>query len=412
MASGETHCVTSTIPAPDGAANYGPYHLAEVRWDANGRDLVVWFRNSRTIKLLRYAEESGLWRTVDEKMADTTEIPEPESKLRPMVSIKQSFDEEPPTLWISDSEHSGKPLWNPNPQLSHMALGKASLYQWTDKSGAHWTGGLVLPVGYRAGTKYPLVIQTHGVWDKMFMTDGCFPVAMSARPLASAGFVVLQMGLVNPGLHTGSPTEADEAAAGIDGAIEKLISDGLIDPSRIGITGFSRTSWHIETELVKHPHRFAAAIMADGIDESYMQYILFGDGHDNLREESERINQGLPFGANLTKWFESSATFHLDRLTTPVRVEAHGPESLLGEWQIYASLRLQHKPVDLIYFLGEQHILQNPADRFVSQQGAVDWYRYWLKGEEDSDPRKRSQYRRWENLRAERDSQGERYLEP
>jgi hypothetical protein len=409
--SGEIRCVTSTPPERD-AADFGPYHLNRVRWAENGQDLVVWFRNTKMIKLVRYTEENERWQTIEERIVDTMEIADSSNSNLPTISIKQSFDDGPPALWISDAGLPGLELWDPNPQFSHMIFGKASLYQWTDKSGEHWTGGLVLPVGYRAGEKYPLVIQTHGVWDKMFMTDGCFPTAMAARPLASAGFVVLQIGSVDPVLHPGTPTEADEATVGIDGAIDKLTSDGLIDTNRIGITGFSRTSWYVETELVKHPHRFAAAIIADGIDEGYLQYLLFGDGNEDLRKESERINMGPPFGVNLSRWLESSATFHLDRIATPVRVEAHGPESLLGEWQIYASLRLEHKPVDLIYFLGEQHILQNPADRLASQQGAVDWYRFWLKGEEDPGPRKRSQYRRWETLRAECDLEGAHNLKP
>lgn len=411
LPSSETRCVTWAPPERDGAPDYGRYHLNRVQWANNGQDLVAWFRNTKMIKLVRYSEEDERWRTIEEKTVEAIETTDSTNRDLPAISIKQSFDDGPPTLWIGDVGHPGLPLWDPNPQFSHMVFGKASLYQWTDRSGEHWTGGLVLPVGYRTGEKYPLVIQTHGVWDRMFMTDGCFPTAMAARPLASAGFVVLQIGSVDPVLHTGSPTEADEATVGIDGAIDKLTSDGLIDTNRIGITGFSRTSWYVETELVKHPHRFAAAIIADGIDESYMQYILFGDGHNDLRKESDRINMGPPFGTNLSRWLELSATFHLDSLATPVRVEAHGPESLLGEWQIYASLRLQHKPVDLVYFLGEQHILQNPGDRIVSQQGAVDWYRFWLKGEEDPDPRKRSQYRRWETIRADRDMEGTRNLE-
>lgn len=400
VVSKEIHCLISSVPGQERAADYGPYHLNRIQWANDGADLIAWFRNTRLIKRTRCTEGSGRWRTIEEKTVETMESPESGIDDLPAITVDQRFDDGPPSLWISDARHSGLKLWDPNPQFSQMTFGKASLYEWIDKSGRHWTAGLVLPVGYHAGEKYPLVIQTHGVWDKMFMTDGCFPTAMAARPLASAGFVVLQIGSADPAPSTGTPTEADEADIGIDGAIDKLTSDGLIDASRIGITGFSRTSWYVETELVKHPGRFAAAIIADGIDEGYLQYILFSDGLESLRRESERINIGAPFGSNLNKWLESSVTFHLDQLATPLRVEAHGPQSLLAEWQIYASLRLQDKPTDLVYFLGEQHILQNPADRLVSQQGAVDWYRFWLKGEEDPDLQKKGQYERWEALRA------------
>jgi hypothetical protein len=35
----------------------------------------------------------------------------------------------------------------------------------------------------------------------------------------------------------------------------------------------------------------------------------------------------------------------------------------------------------------------------VLQGGAVDWFRFWLKGEEDPDPAKAEQYARWRGLK-------------
>jgi hypothetical protein len=35
----------------------------------------------------------------------------------------------------------------------------------------------------------------------------------------------------------------------------------------------------------------------------------------------------------------------------------------------------------------------------ISQQGNVDWFCFWIKGEEDPDPAKAEQYARWRELR-------------
>jgi hypothetical protein len=35
----------------------------------------------------------------------------------------------------------------------------------------------------------------------------------------------------------------------------------------------------------------------------------------------------------------------------------------------------------------------------ASQGGTVDWFRFWLQGEEDPDPAKAEQYARWRELR-------------
>jgi hypothetical protein len=37
------------------------------------------------------------------------------------------------------------------------------------------------------------VFQTHGFNEKEFLTDGAFPTAMAARPMAARGMLVLQV---------------------------------------------------------------------------------------------------------------------------------------------------------------------------------------------------------------------------
>jgi len=72
----------------------------------------------------------------------------------------------------------------------------------------------------------------------------------------------------------------------------------------------------------------------------------------------------------------------------------------LGEWEWFAGLSRLNKPVDLVYIPEGTHVLQKPWERMVSQQGDVDWFCFWLKGEEDSAPGKAGEYIRWNRLRA------------
>ena len=46
---------------------------------------------------------------------------------------------------------------------------------------------------YVPGRRYPLVFQTHGFNEKECLTDGAFPTAMAARPMAARGMLVLQV---------------------------------------------------------------------------------------------------------------------------------------------------------------------------------------------------------------------------
>jgi hypothetical protein len=135
------------------------------------------------------------------------------------------------------------------------------------------------------------------------------------------------------------------------------------------------------------------------VDQGYMNYILFCAGMGSCKTEPELANGGAPFGRVLNNWLASAPSFRLDRVQVPVRIEAINWYSILEEWEIYSSLFQQGKPVDFIYTPAGQHILQQPKQRYVSQQGNVDWFRFWLQGDQDASPLARTQYRRWTKLK-------------
>lgn len=421
--------VTNTfLPIEDGApANGNRYPCTAVTMDSVARNLacISWNRYQVTPSLFRLANASfkslgdlvqlsfaksdggtqreqyrwdnhGWIPSKSDENADDSTLVDHSNGLT--LSVKEDLNS-PPALIVTDlGTKRTRKLWDPNPQFGHMHLGAGAVYHWKDSSGFVWTGGLIKPVGYAPGTRYPLVIQTHGFRPSEFMTDGQFPTAMAARALASVGIMVLQVGTHNE--HLRSYQEVIDQIIGYKAAIDQLNTEGLIDLSRVGIIGFSRTSWYVESALIDLPKLFKAATLADGIDESYVQYILDGPDYPLFTEEFNAINGGSPFGNGLEQWTRTAPSFHTDKIKVPIRIEAiGGPSSILQEWEIYASLRLQDKPVDLIYLPHGEHILQAPLDRLASQQGNVDWFRFWLQGYEDPDPTKREQYKRWEHLK-------------
>lgn len=313
------------------------------------------------------------------------------------ICIKQDLNTRP-TLWATDHQ-TGKSrmIWDPNPQLSNVKLGQASEFRWKDDTGYEWVGGLVRPPGYVKGKRYPLVIQTHGFQPYEFLTDGAYTTAFAARALASAGMIVLQMPVRHD--HLVTTQEAPDQIRGFKSAIDRLVAKGLVLRDKVGIIGFSRTCYHVESALIQDPRMFAAATLADGVDESYMQDLLFTPNQST--SEAEQIYQSPPFGPSLSRWLQLAPGFNLDRIETPIRIEAISPAGILEEWEIYASLRKQGRPVDLFYFPDGQHVLQKPRERLASEQGDVDWFRFWLEGQEDRDPRKAQEYQRWRKLRSE-----------
>ena len=351
--------------------------LTDARFGNSDRDVVLFFREKGQIRILKYEYEDGQWKPVSDSAIEVGRLSGWEGDEGPRRTlslwVSQSLNS-PPTLWATDHRTGmSHEIWNPNPQLRNVKRGEVSTFRWKDASGYEWTGGLVRPVEYIPGHRYPLVIQTHGFQSDEFLSDGSYTTAMAALPLASAGITVLQV--PDRRDHSGTDQEATDHVRSFEAAIDKLAAEGMIDPSRVGLSGFSRTCYYVLSALIQDPGRYAAALVADGVDGSYMEHRLF---QANMGTWDIGIYGGSPNGRGLEKWVASAPDFHLDSLKTPLTIEAIGPASLLGEWELYSSLREQNKPVDLIYLPNGQHILQKPLNRLVSQQGVVDWFRFWL----------------------------------
>jgi len=231
------------------------------------------------------------------------------------------------------------------------------------------------------------------------MVDGPFSTAFAAQALANRGIMVLQADERVDAFGTSGEPDAEQA--NYEGAIDYLDSRGMIDRERVGLIGFSRTCYHVKHMLTHSKYAIAAASVTDGVDGGYFQYMAFANGNPGLADLFDVIEGGRPFGDGLKSWLEKAPDFRLDRVRTPLLITALDPNySVLGEWEWFAGLSRLGKPVEFLVLREGTHELEKPWDRLTSQQTNVDWFAFWLKGEEDTNPAKAEQYIRWRKLRA------------
>jgi hypothetical protein len=316
----------------------------------------------------------------------------------PEIVLDEGMNTPPQILAIDPPTGQKSVLVDLNPQFQNLNLARVEAIAWKDAHGNEVKGGLYWPPDYVAGKKYPLVLQTHG-WDAdRFWMDGPWTTAFAAQSLAGKGFFVAQV--PDPDWHILiTPKEAPRAMAAYESVIDYLDRRGLIDRSRVGVIGFSRTYWYITYTLTRSKHHFAAAAIADGVDYSYFQYMAFSTANQALSTSFEPVYGGSPYGKSMSRWLKQSPAFLMDKIETPLRIQTLNPASLLSDWHWFAGLTKLGKPVEMIYMPEGTHILEKPWDRMISQQGNVDWFCFWLKGEEDPDPGKAEQYDRWRELR-------------
>ena len=341
-----------------------------------------------------HLRSDGTWQSSGESKSEAVKGDYEDLK----VMVKEGLDE--PPLLVAQDKQRLRVIWDPNPQLKNIELGNASVYTWKDKEGRALKGGLYRPVGYEIGKRYPLVIQTHGFRESEFRPSGLLSTGSAARLLAAAGIFVLQIGEYCP-LDT--PDEGPCAVSNYETAANQLISEGLVDRERIGIIGFSRTCFSVMEALTGSSLHLKAALLTDGFMATYLQYIATIDEFDNgIPRQFDSMIGASPFGEGLQQWLKRSPSFNLDKITTPLLVVAEGHSDLLFMWEPYAGLRYLQKPVDLVILNTDEHVLTNPSVRLASQGGSVDWFRFWLKNEEDPNPTKAEQYTRWRMLQQSR----------
>ncbi|HMC22567.1 MAG TPA: S9 family peptidase, partial [Thermoanaerobaculia bacterium] len=155
----------------------------------------------------------------------------------------------PPELYVSTTTaFNPRQLTHHNDAFRDRQLGETRVIRWKNpKDGLEIEGLLTLPIGYTAGKRYPLLTIVHGGpasrFDETFI--GYLGYLYPVHVFAEQGFAVLRP---NP-RGTGGYGERFRAAnrndwggsdwVDINAGIDKLIAEGIADPDRLGLMGWS-----------------------------------------------------------------------------------------------------------------------------------------------------------------------------
>jgi dipeptidyl aminopeptidase/acylaminoacyl peptidase len=205
-------------------------------------------------------------------------------------------------------------------------------------------------------------------------------------------------------------TESGDIAAfmdGVRGAIDALVADGLVDRDRVGIMGWSMTGERVLNQVTFSDAPIRAATILDGDANTLFSLTVTYGVSDGIQARKATTNDGLPFGETLEAWVRNDPALHTDCVRAALRIESYGPW-VRNNWDVYGLLRRQFKPAEMVILPGGTHGLMTPSERMISLQGNVDWFRFWLKGEERSEPflwaesdlTLKDQYRRWHEMAA------------
>jgi dipeptidyl aminopeptidase/acylaminoacyl peptidase len=342
-------------------------------YDEQARRIVLMARNGDLVTLRRTDTVNAAWKEEQRTklpasgLASLSAAPGDTGRF---VGLRQTTTE-PPDLWLLDAKTGHKTaLTEINPELREQTLGRVEKIAWAGANGVRNSGYLIYPVGHQQRARYPCVILCKS-WDETFIHGGNDGLRSNFAPqaLANCGFVVLMLkdsaGSYANGTWKDLPGGISEAFRGMDAfetARRELDRLGLIDPARVGIMGFSRSSWIVDFTLTHSSETWAAAVSADSGIYNYGTYL----GDKSLRSGMAAMYGGPPRGETLQAWLDYAPAFSAQNVRTPLLMQYHGKISMAAEF--YSALITQGKPVELAFFPDGKHILDLPLQRAGSMQ--------------------------------------------
>jgi dipeptidyl aminopeptidase/acylaminoacyl peptidase len=320
---------------------------------------------------------------------------------------------QPPDVYAEGPAGQTRRLSQLNPQFNPATWGEMRPYTWRDAAGRQWDGGLMTARTMDVHSRYPLLIQTYGFSPDRFFLDGPNPrdgatSGFAGRAFLREGILVLQMPW-SASSPTGSASSARAALAafneGVRGAVDALVREGRVDPAKVGIIGFSATGERVLNLVTFGDVPIRAATTADGDANTLFAFTVSYGKSDVVWASLAETNDGWPYGGDLAAWMRNDPALHTDCIRAALRFESYGPWVLPG-WDLYALLRRQYKPAEMVVIPGGSHSLLAPGDRMVSLQGNVDWYAFWLAGRTRTVPvlaaetvqSLQSQYAQWQQM--------------
>lgn len=260
-----------------------------------------------------------------------------------------------------------------NAVVASRQQGRTETITWPGPDGFKLSGVLTYPPGYEAGSKYPLVLVIHG--GPMATSTESFDAVIQI--MAARGWLVFQpnyRGSNNQGLEFQRAVvndAGDGPGRDVMSGLELLKSRGLVDESRIAVSGWSyggfMTAW-----LTAHYDGWAVAVAGAPVTDWFDQY------------SSSDMSTWFGFGLGGSPWLNDNAAnywrhspmAHAHRIRTPTLImSTTGDERVpvSQSYKLYHALKDNGVKVRFVAYPVGGHFPGDPVHRRDVFRRWIDW---------------------------------------
>jgi len=330
------------------------------------------------------------------------------------ICVEEGMSRSPSLVQVDVAKGRITPLVSVSPRHDEIAPLVARPRIWRNRDGYRMAGYVVLPRDYRPGTGYPAIVVTHGGdADDRFSEIGNqwnYPVQL----FAERGYVVLLlndpwpqqsdelMAAYNAWIRGSGPPGPEtlqrliwiNGVRGFEDAVLDLAREGLVDPDRVGIAGYSRGSQLVNV-AVTQSKIFRAASSGDGGFLEPAGYLYSAASYDP-------VYGGGPLSEHIDAYRKFAPSLNAAKVCTPVlqQVASASPPQI----EFYDALRAAKVPTQISYYPGasaasdETHIFHIPSNRLLAMRENIAWFDFWLRGIRDDDAPFPGHLAQWEQM--------------
>lgn len=295
------------------------------------------------------------------------------------LAFVYSSVERPTEIFLAESAdqlQNARPITAFNSLFTQRELPKGKPYRWTSDDGTSVEGMLIYPPGKFEQKNLPVFTLIHGgpadadgnhfeadwyQWDRLAATQGWLVFEPNYRGSTGYGDKFL-LGIV--------PQLVSRPGKDILAGIDALVKDGIADPNRLTIGGYSyggyMTNW-----LITQTTRFKAAVTGAGAVEHVANW-----GNDDTTFDDAYFLGGRPWEAQ-QRYHDEAAIFQIDKVKTPTHIVAGAADirvAVLENYLLEHALRSLGVPNSLLVFPGEGHSLsKNPWHGKIKVREELKW---------------------------------------
>jgi dipeptidyl aminopeptidase/acylaminoacyl peptidase len=355
-------------------AENSDYQLLFARPDADVDGIVTWpdqrvvgFRYNNDLPHTEFIdpEAAAIDRAMDKALPGTVHDVIDTAHDGHLLLIRSYSDVEPGVYHLLDlNEHKLTPVGHRNSALSQASLAPTKPVVVPGPGGISMHGYLTVPVGTVAGKAIAAVVFPHGgpyARDYWGYDD-------LVQLMANRGYAVLQLNFRGSTGYGREWRRAGHQAWGtimhedITAGAHWLVSQGIADPARMCIVGWSYGGYAALTAAVKEQHLYRCAVSIAGVSD--LSQLARDDswsygGRDAVRDAT---------GTDKAQLAAQSPVLHADQIKIPILL-VHGDDDStvrLSQSEAMAKALKQHGvPNELVVIKGGEHSLLRPQMRLA-----------------------------------------------